>query len=55
MIENKANPPGNPEALVKFNWGKNGYSISPANRRSLSRLKGGLKKIIVPANFKKNS
>ncbi len=54
MIENTANPPGNPEALVKFNWGKNGYSISPANWRSLIRLKDGLKKNIVPANFEEN-
>ncbi len=47
MIENTANPPGNPEALVKFNWGKNGYSISPANWRSLIRLKGGLKNYLL--------
>ena len=51
MTENTANPPGNPEALVKFNRGKNYYDISPGNLRSLIRLKDGLKKIIVPANF----
>jgi hypothetical protein len=29
MTETTANPPGNPEALVKFNRGKNRYFISP--------------------------
>lgn len=55
MTETTANPPGNPEALAKFNRGKNYYDISPGNLRSLIRLKNGVKFLIFPANCEYNS
>lgn len=55
MTENTANAPGNPEALAKFNRGKNYYDIFPGNLRSLIRLKNGRKPVSLPAHYEYNS